>query len=65
MKQFPECMVEGDTVQAYRNFYNVAREAFCDLEGKRKKDYDGMEQKDWNYENPCLIEQRLRNYNRK
>ena len=29
MKQFPECMVEGDTVQAYRNFYNVAKKRFA------------------------------------
>ena len=29
MKQFPECMVEGDTVQAYRNFYKVAKRSFA------------------------------------
>ena len=29
MKQFPECMVEGDTVQAYRNFYKVAKRRFA------------------------------------
>jgi hypothetical protein len=25
MKQYPECMVEGDAVQAYRNYYHVAK----------------------------------------
>ena len=25
MKAFPECMVKDDTVQAYRNFYKVAK----------------------------------------
>ena len=29
MKMFPECMVEGDTVQAYRNFYKVAKRSFA------------------------------------
>lgn len=25
MKAYPECMVEGDSVQAYRNYYHVAK----------------------------------------
>jgi hypothetical protein len=25
MKHYPECMVEGDSVQAYRNYYHVAK----------------------------------------
>ena len=29
MKEFPQCMVEGDTVQAYRNFYVVAKSRFA------------------------------------
>ena len=29
MKEFPQCMVEGDTVQAYRNFYVVAKRRFA------------------------------------
>ena len=29
MKEFPECLVEGDTVQAYRNLYKVAKRRFA------------------------------------
>ena len=29
MQAFPECMVEGDTVQAYRNFYRTAKRRFA------------------------------------
>ena len=29
MKAFPECMVKDDTVQAYRNFYKVAKRRFA------------------------------------
>jgi len=29
MKQFPECMVKDDSVQAYRNFYVVAKKSFA------------------------------------
>ena len=35
MKMFPECMVEGDTVQAYRNFYVVAKRRFATWKEKR------------------------------
>lgn len=29
MKQFPQCMVEGDSISAYRNFYRVAKKTFA------------------------------------
>ena len=29
MQAFPECMVEGDTVKAYRNFYVTAKSRFA------------------------------------
>ena len=29
MKQFPECMVPGDSILAYRNFYRVAKKTFA------------------------------------
>lgn len=29
MAEFPQCMVDGDPVQAYRNFYNVAKKKFA------------------------------------
>lgn len=29
MKQFPECMVPNNSLQAYRNFYNVAKKRFA------------------------------------
>lgn len=29
MKHFPECIVEGDPVQSYRNYYNVAKASFA------------------------------------
>jgi hypothetical protein len=29
MKEFPQCIVNGDPVQSYRNFYNVAKKSFA------------------------------------
>ena len=29
MKQFPQCMVEGDSIKAYRNFYREAKKGFA------------------------------------
>ena len=29
MKQFPQCMVEGDSISAYRNFYREAKKTFA------------------------------------
>ena len=29
MKEFPQCKVDGDSVQAYRNFYVVAKRRFA------------------------------------
>lgn len=29
MAEFPQCMVDGDPIQAYRNFYNVAKKNFA------------------------------------
>src|SRR5210317_1186893 len=29
MKEFPQCIVNGDPVQSYRNFYNVAKKGFA------------------------------------
>ena len=35
MKQFPQCMVEGDSISAYRNFYREAKKSFA-VWSKRK-----------------------------
>tara|TARA_B100001250_G_scaffold414354_1_gene452174 strand:+ start:2927 stop:3451 length:525 start_codon:yes stop_codon:yes gene_type:complete len=35
MKQFPDCMVEGDAVQAYRNYYHASK-PFAAWEWKRQ-----------------------------
>tara|TARA_A200000113_G_scaffold153293_1_gene138137 strand:+ start:61 stop:636 length:576 start_codon:yes stop_codon:yes gene_type:complete len=43
MKQFPECMVEGDTVQAYRNFYNVAKKRFATWKDRERPYWYGTE----------------------
>ena len=43
MKQFPECMVEGDTVQAYRNFYNVAKKRFATWKERESSYWYGTE----------------------
>ena len=32
MQEFPQCKVEGDSVQAYRNFYKVAKRRFASME---------------------------------
>jgi hypothetical protein len=29
MKEFPQCIVKGDPIQSYRNFYNVAKKGFA------------------------------------
>ena len=29
MKQFPECIVEGDPIESYRKYYNVAKNSFA------------------------------------
>ena len=29
MKKFPECMVEGDSIKAYKNYYIVAKKEFA------------------------------------
>ena len=35
MLEFPECKVEGDSVQAYRNFYNVAKRRFATWKNRK------------------------------
>jgi len=45
MKQFPECMVKDDTVQAYRNFYTVAKKSFATWKERGKPSwYENMTQ---------------------
>ena len=29
MKKFPECMVKGDSIKAYKNYYIVAKKEFA------------------------------------
>jgi len=29
MKMYPECMVPGDSIRAYRNYYNIAKHGFA------------------------------------
>jgi hypothetical protein len=38
MKQFPQCMVEGDSISAYRNFYREAKKTFANWK-KREVPY--------------------------
>ena len=45
MKQFPECMVKDDSVQAYRNFYVVAKKSFATWKERgRPSWYENMTQ---------------------
>jgi hypothetical protein len=34
MKQFPQCMVEGDSISAYRNFYREAKKTFANWKNR-------------------------------
>ena len=45
MKQYPECMVEGDSIQAYRNFYVTAKKSFATWKERgRPSWYENMTQ---------------------
>ena len=41
MKQFPECMVKGDSIQAYRNFYKVAKKSFATWKNRERPEWYG------------------------
>ena len=39
MKQFPQCMVDGDSITAYRNFYREAKKGFANWKNRKAPDW--------------------------
>ena len=39
MKKFPECMVEGDSIKAYKNYYIIAKKEFAKWTNRKAPDW--------------------------